>query len=306
MTLLPELAKRSKRRRMGFDFLSPQKQQAEEKPQFNYAIETQGGEIVTRDPFNPDFIRPLFEMFHVQIDKMANKAQSVKVTTDEELETATLLTNQAKQLEKAIEKKRIEEKEPYLKVTSVLDSETKGLKDRIAKIKGYLDSLITPYLRKKEEARREAERRAAEEAAKLQAELDEKARLEKEAVAAEARKKAEAEGLSKKQAEEAAKQAAALVEDAPVVVAEAPQEVKVQTEAGSAKIKEEYIGELVDIRLIPDECIQSRWKELVKAVQPYINAQIASGKRSVPGFEIKKVVKLETRAAKRGTSSGKW
>ncbi|MFA5906692.1 MAG: hypothetical protein WC836_22370, partial [Desulfobacula sp.] len=169
------------------NFLEPQPQAEEttagniygktvldETPAGQYYLVEDAGGIVKKDPFNPAFIAPLFEQFHVEIDRMANKCQALQVKDDQGLDLATLMTNQAKQLEKVIEKKRVQEKEPYLKVTAVLDSETKGLKDRLVLIQKHINSQITPYLQKKEELKREAERKAQAERDRIQAELDEK------------------------------------------------------------------------------------------------------------------------------------
>jgi len=251
-----------------------------------------------RDPFDPAPLLDLFKKYHSEIDKMANKSMGLMVTDDQSLELATVFTTQAKALNQTIEKKRVEVKAPYLEVVKVLDGETKGLKDRLAQIQAYINEKIRPYLQKKEVERKEAEKLAQEEAARIQAELDAKAEAERQAAAEEARKAAIAAGMSKKKAEAQAQAAAAMVEDAPTVVAQAlPDETKVTTETGSAKLKEKLVGELIDIRLVPDACIQARWEELKKAVQPYINAQIAAGARNVPGFKIQKVAKIETRTS---------
>lgn len=290
------------------DFLSPQKEAEENNVGAGPELfaGSQEKQLIIRDPFDPSFIPAIFKPFHAEIDRMANTAQAARVTTDEELETVTLLTNQTKQLEKAIEKTRVQEKEPYLKVTSVLDSETKGLKDRLLQIKKHLDGLITPFLQKKEAERRDAERKAQAERDRIQKELDDKAQKEREAAADEARKKAEAEGLSKKQAEEAAKQAAAMVEDAPVIVMDAPAETKVQTEAGSAKIKDEWTFEIMNCAGLPTAAYIARNEQVKAALSPWVSAQVKAGIREISGVRIFKAVKLETRAAKRGTSQGIW
>lgn len=87
------------------------------------------------------------------------------VTDENTLELATTYTTQAKALAQAIEKKRVELKAPYLEVVRVLDGETKGLKDRTKQIEDHINGKIRPYLQKKDQERREAERKAQEEAA---------------------------------------------------------------------------------------------------------------------------------------------
>ena len=253
---------------------------------------------VKKDPFDPDHLVDLFKSYHSEIDKMANQSMGLMVTDDKSLELATVFTTQAKALAQAVEKKRVEVKAPYLEVVKVLDGETKGLKDRLLQIQGHLNGKITPYLQKKEAERKEKERLAAEEAARIQKELDDKAAAERQKAADEAKAAALAAGMSKKKAEQEAQAAAAMVEDAPVVLAQVVEETTVKTDTGSAKLKEKLVGELIDIRLVPDACIQARWNDLKKAVQPFINAQIAAGARNVPGFKIQKIAKIETRTSK--------
>lgn len=262
-------------------------------------------EIAVRDPFDPTHLLKVFDNFHIQIDGMANKAMGVSVKTDADLDTATLLTTQAKGLTQAIEKERVKLKEPYLKVTSVLDFETKQLKDRLVKVQAHINSLIAPYLQKKEAERREAEKKAAEEAARIQAELDEKVRLEKEAAAEKARKEAEACGIDKAGQETAAAVAMDEIEAAPVVVMEAPAEIKVQTDAGTAKLAESWDYEINDILSLPIAAFEARREQVIAALKPWITSQVKNGVRQIPGVRIFKVAKLNTRTS-RGNSSGKW
>jgi flagellar biosynthesis GTPase FlhF len=252
------------------------------------------GGLVTRDPFDPAPLLELFEQYHIEIDRMANMAQGLKVIDDASNQNATLLTTQAKQIEKAIEKKRVELKEPYLKVTSVLDSETKRLKDRLILVQKHINSLIAPYLQKKENERREAERKAQMEAARLQAELEQKVAEERARQAEEARLKAIEEGKTKAQAEAEAKQAAAMVEEAPTVVMEAPPELKIQTDAGSARIKEEWAFEIENCAGLPTAAYIARNEQVKAALAPWVSAQVKAGIREISGVRIFKVAKLKT------------
>jgi len=253
---------------------------------------------IKRDPFNPAPLLDLFKQYHNEIDKMANKSMGLMVKDDETLELATTMTTQAKALNQTIEKKRVEVKAPYHEVIKVLDGETKGLKDRLAQIQGHINQKITPYLQKKERERREAERLAQEEAARIQKEADEKARLEREKAADEARKAAELAGMNKQEAEQEAQAAAAMVEDAPVIVAQTVEETAVKTETGTAKLKEEWSFEIVNIKELPDRAFEARKAEVIKALSPWVNAQIKAGSRSVPGVKIFKVAKVKTRTNK--------
>ena len=209
-------------------------------------------ELVIHDPFDPARIDDLLKNFHDEVDKMAQKAQSIVVIDDASCHIATLMEGQAGQLYNALEKTRVKEKAPYKKMTDYIDGNIGGLAKRIQQIRQRFNLPITQYLAKKENERREAERKAKEEAARLQAELDEKARIEREKAAEEARLKAIEEGKTKKQAEAEAKHAAALVEDAPTIVMEAPAELKINTDAGSAKLAESWDFEILNPMMLPE------------------------------------------------------
>ena len=252
-----------------------------------------------RDPFDPAPLLDLFKQFHGEIDKMANKSMGLTVKDDASLELATTMTTQAKALAQAIEKKRVELKAPYLEVVKVLDGETKALKDRTAQIQTHINQKIQPYLTKKENERREAERKAQEERDRIQKELDAKAEAERQAAAEAARKAALAEGMTKREAAMLAQQAAAMVEAAPVVVAqEMPTETKVSTESGTATLKEEWSFEITDIKAMPDAAFEARKAEVIKALSPWVNNQVKAGARNIPGVKVFKVAKVATRTSK--------
>jgi hypothetical protein len=254
---------------------------------------------VKHDPFDAAPLLDLFKRFHGEIDLMANKSMGLMVIDDNSLSVATTYTTQAKALAQAIEKKRVELKAPYLEVVKVLDGETKHLKDRTAEIQQHLNGKIQPYLTKKENERREAERKAQEERDRIQKELDDKAEAERQAAAEAARKAALAEGMTKREAAILAQQAAAMVEAAPVVVAqEMPAETKVSTESGTAKLKEEWSFEITDIKALPDAAFESRKAEVIKALSPWVNNQVKAGARNISGVKIFKVAKVATRTSK--------
>ena len=114
-----------------------------------------------------------------------------------------------------------------------------------------------------------------------------------------ARQKALEEGKAKEEADRLAKEAEAMVEETPLVVAPTPiTPEKIETEAGSAKLKTTPQGFIVDFKALPAECIQARWKEIEKAVMPWVRAQIAAGLKNIPGVEVRMVAKIETRTKK--------
>lgn len=217
----------------------------------------------TRDPLDPGPLVVLFDKFHEKIDTMEVEAGAHQVTDDESCDAAVEMSSQAKKLFQRVEKKRQELKEPYLKVTRVLDGKTKPLKDRLRAIQKQLESKTIPYVREKDIKRREAEQKAREEAARIQAQMD--------------------------------AQAAETGESAPVVVAEILPETQVQTESGTAKLKTDLDFEIIDFRKLPEACFEMRKEEIKKAVTPWIRAQIKAGLRNIEGVRVFEKATLDTR-----------
>ena len=279
----------------GHDACFKSENQPTEYPEVEEVIETG---IAKRDPFDPAPLIDLFKSYHSEIDKMANQAMGLIITDDASLKLAVEMTTQAKALFQQIDKQRIKEKAPYKNIVDVLDGETGGLKKRTAQIEVHLNGKIQPYLQKKEAERREKERLAAVEAAKVQAELDAKAESERLAAAETARQAAIDAGLTKREADAEAIAAAAMVEAAPVVVAQATEETKVLTDTGSAKLDERWVFDVVNFKEIPDDIYESRRIEIIKAMTPMVNAKIKAGMRNIPGLKIYKEVQIKTRTSK--------
>lgn len=253
-----------------------------------------------RDPFDPAPLVDLFKKYEVEIDNMDTRALAVDVKDGESNTMAVEMTTQAKNIVQRIEKKRKELKEPYLMVIQTIDGFCKGLTDRLKNTQQIINNKIQPYLQKKDEERREAERKAREEAARIQAEEDAKARAEAERLAEEARQKALAEGKAKEDAEKEAAAAAAMAEPAPVIVVDAgPAETKTVTDAGIAKLKSEWKWEILNFKELPDAAFENRKEEVTKALSPWLNAQVAAGIRNIPGVKIFQQTKIQTRTKRR-------
>lgn len=188
-----------------------------------------------------------------------------------------------------------------------------------------LNAKITPYLQRKEFERQEVERKAREEAARIQRELEAKARkeaeeacrlqyekdrAERERIAEENRKAMDVEQAerarlaqiesekkalaeSERMAGEAAKEAVALV---PEIVMDTPKDIKTVTGSGSADLKKEWTFEILNIKAMPDEAFATRYAELVKAMTPWVNAQVKAGIRNIQGVRIFEQTTLKTRA----------
>ena len=221
------------------------------------------------DPMDPATHMHHFDKFGGKISEMSATAMSHDVTDDKSNAEAVEMAAQAKQLAKAIEDRRVELKAPYLAVTGVLDRETKKLKDGLSEIGRILSAKITPYMQAKERERAEAQREAEEEA-----------RKERERIEAE-RQKAGAEDV------------APIV---PEVVSRVPEQVKTETSAGSAQLKTKTAWEVLDFRALPDEVFEERWDHIVKALAPWINAQIKAGIKNISGVRVYEESVLETRA----------
>ena len=281
--------------------------------------------VVSVDPFDPVPLIKKFDEFRGLIAVMIEKANGHSVNDDLTNQTAVTMTTQAKKLAKAIEDKRVELKAPYLQITSILDGETKTLKDGLANVQTILNGKITPYLQKKEQERQESERKAREEAARIQRELEAEARkkaeeeariryeaekAERERIALERQKamdekQAEMDRIraieeekrlqeeSARQAETEARKAVSMV---PEIVTSIPDEIKTITTSGSADLKKEWAWEIFDFKAIPDEAYHARSKELTSALTPYLNAQIKAGIRNIPGVRVFEKATLKTRA----------
>lgn len=264
------------------------------------------------------------DAFRSRISEMHNTAAAHTVTDDQTNEEAVRMINQAGQIIKELDKKHEELKRPYKKITDLLDNARKELKDGLGMIQNILRSKVQPYLQEKERVRLEAERKAREEAARIQRELEASARkvaeeaarikyeaekAERERIAAENRKAMDAEQAereriaaeleekrlkeeSEKKAAEAANEAAALV---PEIVSEVPSDIKTVTEAGSADLKLEWTYEILSFNNLPEECFTARAEQVEKAVAPWINAQIKAGIRNIQGVRVFQKSTLKTR-----------
>lgn len=247
-------------------------------------------------PFDKSLVVSVFDKFRAEISEMEKEAEAIAVTDDDTYAQAQEMSGQAKRLKAAIDKKRVELKAPYLEFTKFLDS-TAGdpVKSLEALARHIENDKMLPYAKKKEQERRDAERKAIEEARLRQAELDKKAREEALRASEEAKQKALSDGKSKEEAEAQAKQAEAMAEPAPVVAPDIPQETKLTTDSLTSKIEYDYDWSISDYGLIPNEIWEERSEQIRKAIAPVINAKIKAGIRNIPGVKVFRVEKLKTR-----------
>ncbi len=245
------------------------------------------GSVIKVDPMDPAPLLALFDKYITKIDGMSHSAAVHKVSDDKSNDRAVEMTAQAKKLSQLLERMRKDKKDPYLRVIKNLDGCVKKLNDKLAKIQNVLSLKITPWLLKKKRDQDEKDALAQKEADKLQAKLDAEAKEKADAL----RKKLEAENKP----EEAA---AVQIEVPPLVVAQIESELKISTPSGTSKLKEKWEGTLKNFKELPESCIQDRWEEIEKAVQPWIRRQIAAGIRTIPGVDVQNVVRVDIRVKK--------
>lgn len=240
-----------------------------------------------------------FWPFKRELDGMMVEAQAVVVVDDNSMAQASEMISQAKKLSNAIGKRRLVVTRPLLEAKKAVDGAVNKLTDACAALIRVLDGKTIPYMRNMEIARqKEAARVAAEmrAAAKAAEEKEEAARV---AAAAAAKAEAEALGYGKNEiAETVADAVAAVVPVAPEVPAGVVEDrTKVKTASGSATLEYVYVGELTDIRVLPQAGINARWAQIQTAVQPWINAQIKFGLHEIPGVRVtrQQVVKRRVR-----------
>ena len=238
---------------------------------------------VTRDPFDVAHLGELFERFKAQIDAMRAQAAAVQVTDQESHDAALAMIGEAKQIAKRIETKRVEVKAPYFNVCKAIDGFAGPLVQSVKEIAGALEDKIRPWIIEQDRKRRQAEaeaRRAAEEA----------------------RRKAEAEAAER--ARQAAAQAADKGEPPPppepvivLSVPDVPTETKSRVETATASVDvvwDYHIEDLAEL-LSYGPAVMAREAEIVRAMTPWINAQIKAGVRQIPGVAIYQVEKVKTR-----------
>jgi hypothetical protein len=237
-----------------------------------------------RDPMDPAPLKAQFARFIAEFEDMAALADGVEVVDDDSNRRAVAMIGQVKQVLKAIETRRKDVTEPYLKIKATVDGYCRELADHGKRIEYVLGEKIRPYMMLQEAKRREAAERARKEAARLQEAAEAQTRAEAQARAIEAAAKGQDAPLPEP--------------PVPVYVAEAPRPVETRTESGAAKLKTEWAWELIDVRLLPAAIIESRMADISKAVAPAINANIKMGVRDIPGVRIFEQTVLKTRAAR--------
>lgn len=222
------------------------------------------GQLVKADPMDPQPLIDLLKRFNEEIDRIADQAAKIDVIDDESCKKAVEMTNQAKNMASVIKKETKTLKRPYLDVTQPLDAFSKTIDDRLGLIQAGLNKKIGPFLQKKEELRRVEKQVAEKEAAEIQKKLDEESN--------------------------------ALGETAPIVVASAPKEIKVQTASGTADLKSKWTFKIVDPKRLPAAAFEDRKNQIIAALKPWVNNQVKAGARKIEGVSIFQEQTVSTRA----------
>ncbi|MFH0921675.1 MAG: hypothetical protein V1913_15095 [Fibrobacterota bacterium] len=254
--------------------------------------------------YDLDVIRPKFDDYKREAARIAVDASTLTVQDQESLNIAVMIGGNAKKIAKAIDAQRkaiiLEPSEFVNGVNGLCKQITASLDEAERKTK----QSIGQYQARVEMERLERERKAREEAAALQRKLDaevaeanrkaqaeararaeEEQRIKREKDEAEAKergaKKAELDALAKKAEEERAEavrlaeaEAAKNAVQAPTVVAPvvagAPRVTR--TESGSASQRKNWVFEVTDAGLVPDEYKMVDEKKIRDAVRMGVRA----------------------------------
>lgn len=199
-------------------------------------------------PYDMTPIKRELAKYDPEIARLAAEAEAHQVTDDATARTAVEMAGQCQAMAKRIEDQRKAIVEAPNKFVKAVNNFTKDYQGRFNDISTGLKKKITDYNYQREMARREAERRAQEEARALQERL---------------RKEAEEKGF-----------------EAPEVTAPVmpKPETTTRTEDGSAYLKKTWAFEVVDAAAVPrDYCEPS---------EKIIRQAVAGGIREIPGVKI--------------------
>ena len=171
-----------------------------------------------------------------------------KIDSEKTNKQAVSLTGKASKLEKELEGERIHLTKPLLSFKGGVDSQFKEYTQKLVVVGNGLRGLITAYQNRIELERRMAEKAAADEAAKLQAEID-------------------------KDAKEAGVEAPQVV--TPVVP---PTPTVTRTDEGTASVIKTWSFEVEDLGKVP--------REYLGLDDRKVNNAIRGGVRNIPGLRI--------------------
>jgi hypothetical protein len=224
-------------------------------------------------------VAELILQFQSEIDNQYSIFAGIEVSDDENLRKIQDGIGVLSALESKIEKKRVEIKAPYLDFTTFLDQNTASIKVKIRGYKNEMKNKMIPYVRKKEEERRQAERE------KRKAFEAENRRIQEEA----ARKAAKIAAENKLNEKEKKQVEQSIAESTIPVVPDVKENVSFTTQNTESKHFRKLKFDVVSFKDIPDDIINERLTQLVKAITPAINNMIKVGIRNISGIRIYEV-----------------
>jgi len=200
-----------------------------------------------------------FKKYEAVVAEMKAKAAAITITDKATDIQAVEMIGQAAAMAKAIESKRKEIVKSPNEFVKAVNQFSRPYSDALAAIKGELDQKHIRFAQEEERRRLELQRKANEEAARLQSEINEAAKLANEDIQ---------------------------VVVAPVAVA---QDRVTRTQSGSTSIRSVWAAEVTDFAILPD-----KYKKVDMAS---INTDVKGGIRNIPGVRIYEDQRTVTRAA---------
>lgn len=235
------------------------------------------------DHLDPAPLLATFAHYEPQITGMEEEVKAVKVTNEPTAARAVSMAGQARKLRNEIKKAVDAAFRPVNDYKNAISEVTGKLIKRLKAMTSALEAANRAFLVAEDTKRREAARKAEEEARKAREAAEAAAR-------AEAAKQAEALRVPVEQ-----------IHVEPVfvpAVSMPPAETKITTAEGSMKIEYEMVPEIADFRKLPDECLTARAKEITAAVMPWIKARGKAGIHNDPGIIWARQPKTQTRVGR--------
>lgn len=197
-------------------------------------------EIIIQHDIDPTSALSIFDRYHDEIDNIESLVVIgfTNIRTEKDNIDAVEVSTHIKALVKTLEDERKRVKEPYLKITRLLDGKVKELRDRLDDIKADVDDKIREYL------------------------------------------------MSRKQEQTTPNNGEVIPEISDIV----------RTNSGctaTLSLKKEWT--ITRIKDLPDECFTERADHIVKAIAPWINAQMKAGITDISGVQFTDTTILKTK-----------
>ena len=212
---------------------------------------------------------PPHEAWMEHADDLAERAESLStITNDAQAESVGSLAEEIKTAIRDAKKAHKTAKQPHLDAGRAVDASFKPVTDKLDRIKGVTQELLTPWIDQK----REAERKAAAEARAVAEAADEKAR--RLAVAADQTDIVEVEAAAQAEA------------DAKVAMQEAKNaKVKPATVKG-VKFKTYHTPEIVDRHALLTHIAKNDPDAMTAFAADWMRRAVNGGARNIPGVNI--------------------